>query len=79
MGRIYDEYALIYITRGADLRSDGERSLPIAPGTLFMLFPDVWHWYSPDKETGWDEYWVGMKGDYPRPAVDTGSSPPVAR
>ena len=29
-----------------------------------MLFPDVWHWYAPEKDTGWDEYWVGMKGDY---------------
>jgi AraC-like DNA-binding protein len=65
MGRIYDEYALIYIPRGAGtFRSDGERTWRIRPGSLFMLFPEVWHWYAPDKETGWDEYWVGMKGDY---------------
>jgi AraC-like DNA-binding protein len=64
MGRIFDEYALIYITRGSGtFRSEGERSWRIGPGTIIMLFPDVWHWYAPEKETGWDEYWVGMKGD----------------
>ncbi len=65
MGRIFDEYALIYITRGGGtFRSEGERSWQIGPGTIIMLFPDVWHWYAPEKDTGWDEYWVGMKGDY---------------
>jgi AraC-like DNA-binding protein len=65
MGRIFDEYALIYITRGSGtFRSEGDRSWRVGPGTIFMLFPDVWHWYAPEKDTGWDEYWVGMKGDY---------------
>ncbi len=65
MGRIFDEYALVYITRGSGtFRSEGERSWRVGPGTIFMLFPDVWHWYAPEKDAGWDEYWVGMKGDY---------------
>ena len=73
MGRIYDEYALVYITRGAGtFKSDGDRTWPVTAGCLFMLFPDVWHWYVPDRETGWDEYWVGFKGDYPRMLVEDG-------
>ncbi len=73
MGRIYDEYALVYITRGAGtFKCDGGRTWPVTAGCLFMLFPDVWHWYVPDKETGWDEYWVGFKGDYPRTLVENG-------
>ncbi len=73
MGRIYDEFALVYITRGqGQFRTEGGRSFPVVPGTIFMLFPDVWHWYSPDAETGWDEHWVGFRGDWPRALVDSG-------
>jgi AraC-like DNA-binding protein len=65
MGRIYDEYALVYITRGqGTFKTEGNRTWHIVPGSLFMLFPNVWHWYVPDPETGWDEHWVGFKGDY---------------
>lgn len=78
MGRIYDEFALVYVTRGGGLfKTEGDRSFPVAPGTLLMLFPEVWHWYSPDKETGWDEYWVGFKGDYPKALVENGFFSPA--
>jgi AraC-like DNA-binding protein len=73
MGRIFDEYALIYITRGqGTFTTEGERTWRVSPGSLFMLFPDVWHWYAPDSDTGWDEYWVGFKGDYPTRLVENG-------
>ena len=29
---------------------------------MILLFPGEWHSYYPDKETGWDEYWVGFRG-----------------
>ncbi|GAB4364290.1 MAG: hypothetical protein Kow009_00980 [Spirochaetales bacterium] len=29
-----------------------------------LLFPGVKHAYSPHRETGWDEYWVGFAGDH---------------
>jgi AraC-like DNA-binding protein len=70
LGRIFDEYALIYITRGqGTFKTEGDRSYRIGPGSMFMLFPEVWHWYAPDQETGWDEYWVGFKGEYPERLV----------
>jgi AraC-like DNA-binding protein len=73
MGRIFDEYALVYITRGrGTFRTEGEKTIRVGPGTVLMLFPDVWHWYAPDKDTGWDEYWVGFKGDYPAHLVEGG-------
>jgi AraC-like DNA-binding protein len=79
MGRIYDEYALVYITGGAGtFKTEGDRSFRIGPGFVFMLFPDVWHWYAPDKETGWDEYWVGFKGEYPARLVENGFFSPDA-
>jgi AraC-like DNA-binding protein len=81
MGRIFDEYALVYITRGQGVfKTEGGRIWQIFPGTLFMLFPNVWHWYLPDRETGWDEHWVGFKGDYVDRLVANGffsSSSPV--
>jgi AraC-like DNA-binding protein len=73
MGRIFDEFALVYITRGGGLfKTEENRSYPVTPGTLLMLFPEVWHWYSPDPETGWDEYWVGFKGEYPKALMENG-------
>ena len=73
MGRIFDEYALVYITRGrGTFRTEGEKTWRVGPGTMLILFPDVWHWYAPDKDTGWDEYWVGFKGDYPSHLVEAG-------
>ena len=73
MGRIFDEYQLVYITRGqGTFKTEGERTWQIAPGNLFMLFPNVWHWYAPDPQTGWDEYWVGFKGAYPDHLVENG-------
>jgi hypothetical protein len=73
MGRIFDDYALVYITRGqGTFKTEGDRSYRVGPGSLFMLFPDVWHWYAPDQDTGWDEYWVGFKGEYPARIVENG-------
>ncbi len=73
MGRIFDEYALVYITRGQGIfKTEGERTWNIASGDLFMLFPNVWHWYAPDRQTGWDEHWVGFKGDFPDHLAEKG-------
>ena len=41
------------------------RSWRIEAGSVFLLFPGVPHWYCPDRDTGWDEHWVGFSGDYP--------------
>jgi AraC-like DNA-binding protein len=73
MGRIFDEYQLVYITRGqGTFKTEGERTWRIEAGNLLMLFPNVWHWYAPDRQTGWDEYWVGFKGIYPDHLVENG-------
>ncbi len=36
----------------------------IEPGSVFLLFPDIWHTYSPAFGQGWEEYWVGFTGVY---------------
>jgi AraC-like DNA-binding protein len=31
-----------------------------------LLFPGVWHRYSPNSETGWHEHWIGFDGETAR-------------
>lgn len=65
-GRVLNEYQLLYITRGKG--SFGSNSIKdnkaqnIKEGNMFLLFPGEWHTYAPDKQTGWDEYWIGFTG-----------------
>jgi len=63
-GRKLPEYQAIYITSGrGEFESTPTGRVEIAAGTVFLLFPDVWHRYRPSPETGWDEYWVSFAGD----------------
>lgn len=62
-GRILSEYQLIYITEGKGVfesRTAGKRK--IEAGSIILLFPEEWHRYKPDGQTGWNEYWVGFRG-----------------
>ncbi|MDF1576687.1 MAG: AraC family transcriptional regulator [Bacteroidales bacterium] len=63
-GRVIDEYQLIFISEGQgvlDTQSAGRTTLSAGQG--FILFPDEWHRYKPDKQTGWIENWVGFSGE----------------
>lgn len=62
-GRILKEYQLVYITRGSGyFSSQSCKFQKISAGTMILLFPDEWHSYYPDPNTGWEEYWVGFRG-----------------
>lgn len=62
-GRVLNEYQLVYITKGSGyFASNTVKTQKIQAGTMILLFPGEWHSYYPDKETGWNEYWVGFKG-----------------
>lgn len=61
--RTLDEFQIVYIAQGSG--SFESRSLPrtrVCAGDSLLLFPDEWHRYSPDEDTGWSEYWVGFHG-----------------
>jgi len=62
-GRTLPEYQVVYIPRGrGEFESAPTGRVPIAAGTVFLLFPGVWHRYRPIESIGWDEYWVSFAG-----------------
>ncbi|ASU36724.1 AraC family transcriptional regulator [Mucilaginibacter xinganensis] len=63
-GRVLNEYQVIYITRGKGFfESDSSARKEIKAGTIIILFPGERHRYKPCKDTGWDEYWIGLEGE----------------
>jgi len=61
--RRLEEYQVIYITNGQGIfESENFPQAKVKAGTLIILFPNEKHRYKPDSNTGWDEYWVGVKG-----------------
>jgi AraC-like DNA-binding protein len=66
-GRILDGFALVYISSGRGrFESKPNFSAVIEPGHVFLLFPGVWHRYTPAPETGWHEHWIGFDGEIAR-------------
>jgi AraC-type DNA-binding domain-containing proteins len=63
-GRVLDAYQLVYITEGKGYfeSSVSHKKQPIQGGYLLILFPGIWHRYSPDPETGWVENWIECRG-----------------
>jgi AraC-like DNA-binding protein len=41
----------------------------VPAGSVFVIFPGVWHRYRPDRESGWDEYWVECEGEQLEAAI----------
>ena len=63
-GRVLSEYQLLYITKGSGTFSSAScKSVEIVSGNMFLLFPGEWHSYKPNPATGWEEYWIGFKGE----------------
>lgn len=63
LGRVLQEYQMIYIAHGGgvlETKTGGRQ--PVRAGDLFVLFPDEWHRYTPDPETGWEEHWAAFQG-----------------
>ena len=64
-GRILNEFQLVYISSGSGIfEAEHVGKVIIESGTVFLLFPGIWHRYKPFQEKGWEEYWVGFNGHY---------------
>lgn len=64
VGRVLPEFQFLFIASGSGEFESRETGLQnVTAGTFITLFPDVWHRYRPDPETGWSEYWISLGGD----------------
>ncbi len=62
-GRVLGSWQLLYIHSGRGLMYDADGGCTaINCGDMILLRPGVWHSYLPDRETGWEEYWIGFQG-----------------
>lgn len=73
-GRVLNEYQLLYITNGNGIFTYGadKHSTLISEGKMFFLMPGVWHSYRPLENSGWNEYWIGFKGNIIEKIVSEG-------
>jgi len=64
-GRRLTEFQILYITKGSGVfESEVSGRKKVKAGDLFILFPDIWHRFSPKKSTGWNEYWIEFNGSF---------------
>ena len=61
-GRTLAGFALVYISSGEGKFESKPVSASVGPGHALLLFPNVWHRYAPNPETGWHEHWIGFDG-----------------
>ncbi len=64
VGRTLPEYQLVYVTKGRGVFEVSQKTHVVVPGSAMVIFPGVRHYYKPDFDVGWTEYWVGFKGPY---------------
>ena len=77
-GRTLPEFQIILITEGQGVfESQPTGSVAVEPNTLILLFPGVWHRYSPDPETGWRERYVSLNGEIVHRLMDQQLLSPV--
>ncbi len=63
-GRTLTEYQIVYIVRGRGVFEVEGDLHAVVPGSIMMIFPGVPHFYKPEFEIGWTEYWVGFRGPH---------------
>lgn len=61
-GRVLDNWQILLIRQGRGwFESVPTGRQPVSAGTVFILFPGIWHRYAPDRATGWEESWIELK------------------
>ncbi len=69
-GRVLDELQIVLIAEGrGSFESRAGEIRRVGAGSCLVLMPGTWHRYHPDQDSGWREYWVGVRGDAVETAV----------
>ncbi|KAB1068053.1 AraC family transcriptional regulator [Tamlana haliotis] len=63
IGRTLPGCYLIYIPTGRGVLETKRGEWEVNSGDVMVLFPGEWHKYKPSMETGWEEYWIGVRGE----------------
>lgn len=63
-GRVLQEFQINYITEGSGTFETLTDTFQVVPGSMLILQPGMWHRYRPDPNTGWNEHYIGFKGDF---------------
>ncbi|HKK63500.1 MAG TPA: AraC family ligand binding domain-containing protein, partial [Bacteroidales bacterium] len=61
-GRVLNEYQINYITQGSGVFETREQVFELKTGSIFIIFPGVWHRYRPVSDKGWAENYIGFSG-----------------
>ncbi len=71
--RVLKGFAIIYIWKGrGEFESETTGIVPVEKGTVFFLFPGVWHQYGTREGDTWREYWMTFDGFIPQQYVKSG-------
>ena len=63
-GRKLNEYHMIYVPTGSGFFETRQVCVGISAGDLLLIHKNEWHRYKPQKNTGWETYWLGFSGSY---------------
>ena len=62
-GRILNCYQLLYVSSGKGrFESTATGAVEIKAGSAFLIFPEIWHRYAPDPNSGWTEHFIELRG-----------------
>lgn len=64
IGRTLPGCYLVYIPTGRGELETKSKRWEINPGDVMVLAPGEWHNYKPSEQTGWEEYWIGIRGEF---------------
>lgn len=63
LGRTLPGCYLVYVPTGRGFFETKSGKWEVNPGDVMVLYPGEWHNYRPSKNTGWEEYWIGIRGE----------------
>lgn len=66
-GRTLPSFQILYITKGEGIfETKSIKKKIVKEGSVIFLYPNEWHRYCPNKNTGWKEYWISFDGEQPK-------------
>lgn len=63
IGRTLPDCSIIYVPTGRGTLETKSGKWEVNPGDVMVLYPGEWHKYTPSVDTGWEEYWMGIRGE----------------